>query len=114
MFQKENSLTCDMICKSFRKWFGDKVVDKPLRVSTVSSNGNTMITLRGQNTKLATWLVNSGAGSGSSDKGVPEFIFRCDRRTQAYFLRGLFDIRDFTFRSFDGFFLGEFEKRLCV
>lgn len=91
MFQKENSVTCDMICKSFRKWFGDKVVDKPLRVSTVSSNGNTMITLRGQNTKLATWLVNSGAGSGSSDKGVPEFIFRCDRHTQAYFLRGLFD-----------------------
>ena len=88
MFQEEQVDVAKRIRKAFNNWFGDKF--RVLK-TTKLQNGNTMTDLQFRSKELATKLVESGFGCGSENKGVPEFIFRCDRETIANYISGVFD-----------------------
>ena len=88
MFQYENTEVARKISQAYYNWFGKKGLKNRVKLMP---NGNHMVYLRAYDTKRATQLVNSGFGSGSRNKGVPSFIFRCDKETISNFIQGLFD-----------------------
>lgn len=87
LFQAEQQLVKEKICRAYLNWFGKLNVQSKKKLT----NGNTMICLQGYNAELASRLVASGMGSGAENKGIPEFIFRCDKETVAQFIQGLMD-----------------------
>ena len=88
MFQEEQVDVAKRIRKAFNRWFGDRV---RVTDTTKLKNGNTMTTLHFSSVEYATKLVESGFGCGSENKGVPRFIFSCDRETIANYISGVFD-----------------------
>lgn len=89
MFQYENTEVAIKICQAYYNWFGRKGIKKS-QVKKMP-NGNHMVYLRAFDTKRATKLVKSGFGSGSRNKDIPSFIYRCDKETVSNFIQGLFD-----------------------
>lgn len=87
MFQYEQTEVAQRICRAWIHWFGKVNVRNKYKLK----NGNLMIVLSGYSTDKATKLVESGFGSGAENKGIPEFIFKCDKETVGAYIRGLFD-----------------------
>lgn len=89
MFQFEHKKSAKRIIRAFYNWFGIRGVE--FSRSGKLKNGNHMIYLRAFDSERATKLVKSGFGHRAQGKGIPNFIFMCDRETVASFIQGLFD-----------------------